>query len=417
MSDCRVVLTGLGTLNPLAHNVDDFWAALIACKSGIRPIEGFDASAFTSRIGGEVLNWPGLPKDIVDPREARRMDRFAQLAVAASIEAVADSGVDFEAEDRTRCAVIVGTGIGGLKELEDQHLRLLEKGPGRISPFTVPKLMGNAAAGNISIVWGLHGANYCVVTACASASNCIGEAFHMLHRGEADVIISGGSEAAVTTIGLASFCALKGLSTRNDDPERASRPFDRDRDGFLLGEGAGIVILETLEHAKARDAKIYAELVGYGASSDGYHITAPNPEGDGAVLAMERCLASAGVNPEQVEYVNAHGTSTQLGDLAETKAMKRVFKDYAKNGLMVSSTKSATGHTLGASGGVELIVLAKAIQAGVVPATLNLDNPDEQCDLDYVPLTPRNVDINFAMSNSFGFGGHNACLALKKFTG
>ena len=418
MSNRRVVLTGLGTVNPVAHNVPDFWSGLLAGKSGIRPIQRFDTSkGYSSRIGGEVLDWAGVPADVVGPREIRRMDRFAQFAAAAAIEAVRDSGVDFAGEDVDRCGVIVGSGIGGLKELEEQHLRIIEKGPDRVSPFTVPKLMANAACGNISIIWGLRGPNMAVVTACASAAHSIGEAMRTIMRGEADVIITGGSEAAVTCIGLASFCALKGLSTRNDDPERASRPFDKDRDGFLLSEGAGVVIAEELEHATARGARIYAELTGYGSSADGYHITAPDPEGHGAVLAMQRCLDGAGVNPDDIDYINAHGTSTQLGDIAETGAIKRVFGDHATSGLMVSSTKSSTGHLLGASGGVELIATALAIHEGVVPATLNLENPDEQCDLDYVPLTPREVEVKMALSNSFGFGGHNACLILKKFEG
>jgi 3-oxoacyl-[acyl-carrier-protein] synthase II len=417
MSDRRVVLTGLGTLNPLAQNVPDFWDALLACKCGIRRIQRFDPTPFASQIGGEVLDWAGIPKDLVDGREARRMDRFAQFAVASAIEAVADSGLDFTGEDVSRCGVIVGTGIGGLQELQDQHKRLLDKGPSRVSPFTVPKLMGNAGSGNISIVWGLRGVNFTVVTACASASNSVGEAYRTVVRGEADVIISGGSEAAVTEIGLASFCALKGLSTRNDDPLHASRPFDRDRDGFLLSEGAGVVILEELEHAKARGAKIYAELVGYGASGDGYHITAPDPEAKGAVLAMQRSLETAGLEPEQIDYINTHGTSTQLGDIAETRAIKQVFGEYATNGLMVSSTKGATGHMLGATGGVELIASALALQEGVIPCTLNHDNPDDECDLDYVPREPREKKIDFALSNSFGFGGHNACLILKRFEG
>jgi len=417
MSNRRVVLTGLGTVNPVAHNVPDFWSGLLNGVSGIRLIQRFDTEGYTSRIGGEVIDWAGVPSDVVNPREIRRMDRYAQFACAAAIEAVRDSGVDFGAEDVSRCGVIVGSGIGGLQELEDQHLRLIEKGPGRISPFTVPKLMANAGSGNISIIWGLRGPNFAVVTACASAAHSIGEAMRAITRDEADVMITGASEAAVTRIGLASFCALKGLSTRNDEPERASRPFDRDRDGFLLSEGAGVVLIEELEHAKARGAEIYAELTGYGASGDGYHITAPDPEGHGAVLAMQRCLATAGINADDVTYINAHGTSTQLGDLAETGAIKRVFGDHAKTGLMVSSTKSATGHLLGASGGVELIATALAIKDGVIPPTLNLENPDEKCDLDYVPLTPRQCDVKVALSNSFGFGGHNACLILKKFEG
>ena len=418
MSDRRVVLTGLGTVNPVAHCVPDFWSGLLAGKSGIRPIQRFDVSkGYSSRIGGEVLDWAGLPEDVVGPREARRMDRFAQFACAAAIEAVGDSGIDFAGENVNRCGVIVGSGIGGLLELEEQHLRLIAKGPDRISPFTVPKLMVNAACGNISIIWGLRGPNFAVVTACASAAHSVGEAMGIIVRNEADVMITGGSEAALTRIGLASFCALKGLSTRNDEPQRASRPFDKDRDGFLLSEGAGVVVIEELEHAKARGARIYAELIGYGASGDGYHITAPDPEGHGAVLAMQQCLETAKINPEDVDYINAHGTSTELGDIAETGAIKQVFGDHAKSGLMVSSTKSATGHLLGASAGVELVATAMAIQEGVIPPTLNLENPDEQCDLDYVPLTARQTEVKTALSNSFGFGGHNACLLIRKFDG
>jgi len=355
---------------------------------------------------------------MLDPRESKRMDRFAQFAVAAAIEAVRDSGLDPSGTGALeRCGVIVGSGIGGLEELETQHRRMLDKGPGRVSPFTIPKLMVNAASGHISIIWGLKGPNSATVTACASATHAIGEAFKTIQRREAEVMITGGAEAALTRLGLASFCALKALSTRNDDPEHASRPFDRDRDGFLLSEGAGIVILEELAHATSRGAKIYAELVGYGASGDGYHITAPDPKGDGAVLAMQRALQDGGLGPKDVEYINAHGTSTVLGDSAETLAVKRVFGDHAKNGLLISSTKSSHGHMLGASGGVELIATALAIENDVIPATLNLENPDEGCDLDYVPLRPRQKRISIALSNSFGFGGHNACLLLRRFTG
>jgi 3-oxoacyl-[acyl-carrier-protein] synthase II len=417
MSRRSVVLTGLGTVNPMGHNVVEFWTNLIACKSGIRRIQRFDVSAYSSQIGGEVLNWESVPADMLDPRESKRMDRFCQFAVASAIEAVRDSGLDFAREDVERCGVIVGSGIGGLQELEDQHKRMLDKGPNRISPFTVPKLMANAAAGSISIVWGLRGPNQAVVTACASAANSIGEAMRCIHREECDIVITGGSEAALTRIGLASFCSLKGLSTRNDDPEHASRPWDKDRDGFLLSEGAGVIVIEDLEHARKRGAKIYAELLGYGSSGDGYHITAPDPEARGAVLAMQRCLKDAELNVEQIQYVNAHGTSTELGDLAETKAIKKTFGDYAKNGLMVSSTKSSHGHLLGASGAVELIVCAKALVDNVIPATLNLENPSPECDLDYVPKTPRQVKVDYMLSNSFGFGGHNACLILKRFEG
>ncbi|MGB2823110.1 MAG: beta-ketoacyl-ACP synthase II [Phycisphaerae bacterium] len=417
MANRRVVLTGLGTVNPLGHGVEEFWRNLLACKSGIRPIERFDTTGFASRIGGEVQNWATIPSELIDPHEAKRMDRFAQFAVAAAIEAVNDSGLDFANEVPDRCGVIVGTGIGGLQELEDQHKRMLDRGPGRVSPFTVPKLMGNAASAHISIVWRLSGPNFCTVTACASAANAVGEAYRTIQQDEADVIITGGSEAALTPIGLASFCALKGLSTRNDDPTAASRPFDKDRDGFLLSEGAGIVIIEELSHALGRDARIYCELIGYGSSADAYHITAPDPDGNGAVLAMEDALRDGHTAPEQVDYINVHGTSTVLGDLAETRAIKRTFGDHATNGLVVSSTKSATGHLLGASGGVELIACARAIQDGVLPATLNLDEPDEECDLDYVPKIPREGKIDVALSNSFGFGGHNACLLVRRFQG
>ena len=417
MANRRVVLTGLGTVNPLGHCVQEFWTDLLACKSGIRPIGRFDTTGFASRIGGEVQDWATIPCDLIDPREAKRMDRFAQFAVAAAIEAVNDSGLDFAKETSDRCGVIVGTGIGGLQELEDQHKRMLDRGPGRVSPFTVPKLMGNAASGHISIVWHLQGPNFCTVTACASAANAVGEAYRTIQQDEADVIITGGSEAALTPIGLASFCALKGLSTRNDDPAGASRPFDKDRDGFLLSEGAGVVIIEELSHALARGAEIYCELIGYGSSADAYHITAPDPEGNGAVLAMEDALHDGGMAPEEVDYINAHGTSTVLGDVAETRAIKRTFGHHATNGLLVSSTKSATGHLLGASGGVELIACAKAIQDGVLPATLNLEEPDEECNLDYVPQTPREKKVNVILSNSFGFGGHNACLLVRRFEG
>lgn len=417
MARRRVVLTGLGTVNPLGKSVGELWDNLINCRSGIRAITKFDATPFSSRIGGEVRDWDGIPSPLVDIRESRRMDRFAQFAVAAAIEAVADSGLNFPTEDRSRCGVIFGSGIGGLQELEEQHNRMLEKGPARVSPFTVPKLMANAAPGNIAIVWNLMGPNMCVVTACASAANSIGEAMRCIQRDECDVVVSGGSEAALTPLGLSSFCSLKGLSTRNDDPEHASRPWDKDRDGFLLSEGAGAVILEELEHARARGAKIYAEVIGYGASCDGHHITAPDPQGRGATLAMQRCLKDAQVAPEQVQYVNAHGTSTDLGDVAETRAIKEAFGHHANDGLMVSSTKSSHGHLLGASGGVELIITALAITNDTIPATLNLENPGPECDLDFVPKTPRQKKIDLALSNSFGFGGHNACLLLRRFEG
>ena len=414
MARRRVVITGMGTVNPLARSVGGYWDALMACKSGISRVERFDPTPFASQIGGEVKDWTCVESDLYTPRESKRLDRFAQFAVKAAIEAVDDSGLNFEDEDRERCAVVVGSGIGGLQELETQTERMLNGGPGRVSPFTVPRLMVNAASGMISILWGLQGPNFAIVTACASAANSIGEACKLVIRGEADIAITGGAEAALCRVGLASFCSIKGLSTRNEEPEKASRPFDKGRDGFLLAEGAGVIILEELEHAKARGADIYAEFVGYGASCDAYHITAPDPEGVGAIIAMNRCLKDAGVNSDDVDYINAHGTSTQLGDLAETGAIKKVFDRYAMNGLVVSSTKSATGHMLGASGGVEIIAGVMAIKNGVVPPTLNLEDPDEGCDLDYCPLTPREMNVDIVMSNSFGFGGHNACLMVRK---
>ena len=415
MENRRVVITGLGTVNPLARDVDGFWAALLAGQSGVRRVARFDASAFASQIGGEVVGWSGVPESVVDKRGSKRFDRFAQFAVAASVEAVADSGVDFDSVDRDRCGVLIGSGIGGLEELEVQHEKMLARGPGRVSPFTVPKLMVNAASGNVGILWGLRGPNSAVATACASASNAIGDALRLIQRGQVELMIAGGAEAALTRLGLASFCALKALSTRNDQPQRASRPFDKDRDGFVLAEGAGLVILEELEHARRRGARIWAELIGYGMTCDATHITAPDPEGRGATEAMRLALSDAGVRPEQVDYINAHGTSTELNDISETRAIKAVFGDHAYNGLVISSTKSAIGHLLGASGGVELIATVKTIETGWVPPTLNLDAPAEECDLDYCPLEKRRVGVKVAMSNSLGFGGHNVVLVVKAF--
>ena len=417
MAKRRVVITGLGTVNPLAQSVKEFWPALLAGRSGIARIVKFDCAEYDSAIGGEVKNWDGPPESFVDKREVKRLDPFAQFAITAAIEAVADSGLDFTKEDVCRCGVVIGSGIGGLQEMESQHLRLIEKGPSKVSAFTVPKLMVNAASGNVSILWGLRGPNSATATACASAGHAMGEGLRCIQRDEADVIISGGSEAALTRLGLSSFCALRGLSTRNDDPEHASRPWDKDRDGFVLSEGAGVVILEELEHAKARGAKIYCEMIGFGSSADGSHITAPDPNGAGAALAMQRALKDASMAPEQVEYINAHGTSTVLGDLAETRAVKTIFGHYARHGLMISSTKSSVGHMLGASGGVEMVVVSLSILNDVITPTVNLYEPGEECDLDYVPLTPRDRRFNVAMSNSFGFGGHNVSLIVQRFVG
>ncbi len=414
MTKRRVVITGMGTVNPVANTVNEFWDGLLAGKSGVGLIDRFDTTEFTSRIGGQV-KWDGVSTDHFHPRESRKMDRFCQYGVQAACDAVDDSGLDFAAEDVSRCGVLVGSGTGGLETMQEQTLRVAAKGPMKISPFTVPRLMVNAASGHLGIRYGLMGPNFSIVTACASAAHSIGEAMKLIQRDEADVMITGGSEAAVCVIGLASFCSLRGLSTRNDDPTAASRPWDKDRDGFVLAEGAGCMILEELEHAKARGATIYGELAGYGASCDASHITAPHPDGEGAAMAMRKCIADAGANYTDIGYVNAHGTSTPLGDIAETNAIKRVFGAWANDGLLVSSTKSLTGHLLGASGGVELIACVKAMADNVLPATYNHGTPSEGCDLDYIPNQPREKKVDLMLSNSFGFGGHNGCLILKRF--
>ncbi len=413
MSRRRVVITGLGCVTALAESADSLFTALCQGKSGISAIESFDVSEYPVRFGGEVKNFD--PKKCIEHRESKRMDRFTQLAVSAASQAVDDSSQDFSKDDVFRVGVIVGTGIGGIKEIEDQHLRLLRKGVRQLSPFTVPRLMANAASGNIAIRYGLRGPNYSVVSACASGSHAIGEAFSNIVADRSDIVITGGSEAALTTIGLASFCAARSLSTRNDDPTAASRPFDKDRDGFVLSEGAGIVVLEEKGHAEKRGAHIYAEILGYGATDDGYHITAPMPNGEGAAMAMTLALKDAGLEPQKVDYINAHGTGTELNDITESAAIKAVFGDHAYK-LLVSSTKGSLGHLLGASGAVELIICIKAINESTVPPTANLENQDERCDLkmDFVPLEARQANVDIAMSNSFGFGGHNACLVVGK---
>ena len=417
MAKRRVVITGMGTLNPLAHDVETYWRRLLAGASGIRRIARFDPAGYASQIGGEVVGWKGLGDRWVHKRELKRFDDFALYAMGAAVEAVEASKIDFEAADRDRCGVLVGSGIGGLQTLETQHQIMMARGPGRVSPFTVPRLMVNAASANVAILWGLRGPNSAVATACASAGNAIGDAVRIIQRDQADVMISGGSEAALTKIGLASFCSLKALSTRNDAPEKASRPCDKDRDGFLLSEGAGVVVLEELNHALGRGAPVLAELTGYGSSCDGSHITAPNADGEGAAEAIRLALADAEVAPREVDYINAHGTSTQLNDISETRAVKAVFAAHAHNGLLISSTKSAVGHLLGASGGVEIIATVKAIRTGLVPPTLNLETPGDECDLDYCPLQKRQARVDVAISNSFGFGGHNVVLVLRKYEG
>ena len=407
----RVVITGMGTINPLGTSVDRFWDGLITGRSGIGPLTHFDSAEFDTHFAGQCNDFD--PTQWIDAKLIKRLDPFAQFALASAIDAVRDSGLDFSKEDPYRCGVIIGSGIGGLLELEQQHVRLIEKGPSKVSAFTIPKLMVNAASGNISIHFGLRGPSTAVSTACASATNAMGDAFRTIQRDEADVMITGGSEAAVTRISVAAFNAMHALSTRNDDPQRASRPFDRDRDGFVMSEGAGVVVFEEYEHARRRGARIYAEVLGYGQTADGGHITQPDENGEPAGRAMQKCLADAGVSPDSIDYINAHGTSTTLGDIAETRAIKSVFGSHARK-LAVSSTKSSTGHLLGASGGIELIATVMAIHHRTVPPTINLDNPDPECDLDYVPNQARDLHVRRAMSNSFGFGGHNAVILVGK---
>jgi len=413
MNRRRVVITGLGCVTALAESADELFSALCRAESGISRIQSFDTKKFPVNFGGEIKNFDATK--YIASRDAKRMDRFTQLATASAIQAVGDSGIDFEAENKHRVGVLVGTGIGGIKEIEDQHKRIIRKGPRKVSPFCVPRLMGNAASGCISILYGLKGPNMCIVTACASASHSIGEAFYSILADRCDIMITGGAEAALTPIGLASFCALKSLSTRNDAPEIASRPFDKDRDGFVLSEGSGIIILEEYEHARKRGARIYCEMLGYGANADGYHITAPDPDGRGAADAMRIALKDARVEPEKIDYINAHGTSTELNDIAESLAIKSVFGDHAYK-LAVSSTKGSLGHLLGASGAVEVIVMAKVIEKSAIPPTANLENTDKRCDLkmDYVPLHARQANVDYALSNSLGFGGHNCCLIVGK---
>ena len=413
MSERRVVITGIGVLSPVGSDLGTFWGALVAGKSGIRRIEGIDPSAFDCQIGGEICDFD--PKLFYkNPKDARRTDRYGQLAMAAAQMAWADSGMGDCEFDPYRIGCMVGSGIGGLKTLEIQHTVYLERGPNRVSPFIIPMMIPNIASGLISMEFGLRGPNMAIVTACATANNNIGEAWRMIKFGDADAFIAGGAEASMSPMGLSGFASMRALSTRNDEPEKASRPFDKDRDGFVMGEGAGLVVIEELEHARKRGAHIHCELAGYGVSADAYHMTSPHPDGEGASKCMDMAMRHAKVNPEDVDYVNAHGTSTGLGDVCETKAIKMSFGNYAKDKLIVSSTKSMTGHLLGAAGGVELAACVKAIETGVVPPTINLDNPDPECDLDYVPHTAREAKVDVAVSNSFGFGGHNATVVVKR---
>jgi 3-oxoacyl-[acyl-carrier-protein] synthase II len=409
----RVVITGLGVITSLGETIDELWENLCAGKSGIGPVTRWpDVQQFPTRIGGECTHFD-VTKYGVDAREAKRLDRFGQFGIAASVNAVKDAGIDFAQCDRFRCGVLIGSGIGGIETLQEQNKILNERGQSRVSPFTVPRLMVNAASGNVSILFGLHGPSTAVATACATGANAIGDAARFIQHDMADVMIAGGSEAALCSLGLASFAAARAMSTRNDEPTKASRPWDKARDGFVMGEGAGVVILEDYEHAKKRGARIYCELAGYGMSSDAYHITAPHETGMGASMSMEYALRDAGVGPEVVDYINAHGTSTPLGDIAEVRAVKKTFGTHAKK-LAMSSTKSQLGHLLGASGGVEAVISALAVHRNLMPPTINLDDPDEECDLDFIPHKARDRKVDYALSNSFGFGGHNASLLLKK---
>ncbi len=413
MSERRVVVTGLGVVSPVGSDIETFWKSLTEGRSGVQRYTAFDSEIYDCKIAGEVRDFEPA-KHFKSPKDARRTDRFTQLAMSAAKSALADSGIDLESVDRERFGVMIGSGIGGLKSMEDECRRLFERGPSRVSPFTIAMMISNMASGLVSMEYDLRGPNMSIVTACATANHSIGEAWRMIKFDDADFFIAGGTEATITPLGMSGFAAMRALSLRNDEPEKASRPFDKDRDGFVMGEGAGLVILEELEHAKKRGAHIYCELAGYGLSADAYHMTQPLPEGEGAARCMKSAMRHAKINPEQIDYINAHGTSTPIGDLCETKAIKLALGDHAKT-TMVSSTKSMTGHLLGAAGGVEFAACALAIKHGVIPPTINLDNPDPECDLDYVPKIAREKKVKVAMSNSFGFGGHNATLLATEF--
>jgi 3-oxoacyl-[acyl-carrier-protein] synthase II len=407
----RVVVTGMGVMTSLGQDLETFWGNLMEAKSGVGHIELFDVSEYPTQIAAEIKNFNFEP--FFDKKEARRMDRFVQFAVVASLLALKDAALDIQTDtDPERVGVYVGSGIGGLSTWEEQFKILLEKGPKRVSPFFIPMMIANMASGQISIMTGAKGPNSTAVTACATGTHSIGDSYKMIQRGDADVMICGGAEATITPTGVAGFCALRAMSTRNDDPTRASRPFDTGRDGFVMGEGSGVLILESLEHATKRGARIYAEVIGYGMSGDAHHMTDPDP--DGAARCMLKAIKDAGIAPEQIDYINAHGTSTPVGDRSETTAVKKAFGDHAYK-VAISSTKSMTGHLLGAAGGVEALICGLALKNGIIPPTANLENQDPLCDLDYVPKVPRKADLQIVMSNSFGFGGHNATIILKKF--
>ena len=411
MEKRRVVVTGVGLITPVGIGVEESWKGLIEGRSGIRKLTRFDATAFATQIAGEVEGFN--PEDYIEPKEIKKMDRFIHLAIAASDMAVKDSGLKITDSNAERVGVIIGSGMGGLGAIEHYHSVLLEKGPRRITPFFIPMLIINLAGGHVSMKYGAKGPISAVATACATGSHSIGDAFKIIQRGDADAMIAGGTESVITPMGIGGFNAMKALSTRNDEPEKASRPFDADRDGFVMGEGVGIMVLESLEHARSRGARIYAEIAGYGMTADAYHMTSPAPEGEGAARCMAIALKDGGVAASEVDYINAHGTSTKYGDELESIAIKTVFKGHAYK-LAVSSTKSMTGHLLGAAGGVEAVVCILCMRDNIVPPTINLDNPDPQCDLDYVPHKARKMDVNCVMSNSFGFGGTNACLVFKR---
>ncbi|MEV3377777.1 beta-ketoacyl-ACP synthase II [Paenibacillus larvae] len=407
----RVVVTGLGVISSLGQNANTFWENILAGKSGVSPVDNFDVSAYPTRIAASVRDFS--PEDYMDKKESRRMDRFVQFAVAASKLALEDAKLNIATDtDPERVGVYIGSGIGGLATWEEQHRVLLEKGPKRVSPFFIPMMIVNMASGQVSMMTGAKGPNSTSVTACATGTHSIGDSFRLIQSGDADVMICGGAEATITPIGLAGFCSMKAMSTRNEKPQKASRPFDQDRDGFIMGEGAGILVLESLEHAQKRGATIYGEVIGYGLSGDAHHITEPDP--DGAARCMKMAVRSAGIGFEEVDYINAHGTSTPVGDVSETTAIKKTFGDHAYK-LAVSSTKSMTGHLLGAAGGVEAVICALTLRDGIIAPTINLDNQDPDCDLDYVPNEARKADVKVAMSNSFGFGGPNATIVLKKY--
>lgn len=419
MSQRRIVLTGVGVVTPVGNNITDFWNAVINGKTGVARLTAFDPSPFNSQIAAEVKNFDST--QYITPKQEKRLDLFVKYAIVAAKMAIEDSGLDLEKVNKERAGVYIGSGIGGLHTIEIEHEKYLtnpdeHKAASKISPFLIPMLIVNMASGMVSIELGFKGPNSAAVTACATASHSTGDAFKIIQRDEADIMAAGGSEAAITKMGFGGFCALKALSTRNNEPERASRPFDRERDGFVMGEGAAVIILEELEHAKKRGAQIYCEIIGYGMSGDAYHMTAPDPSGDGAVRCMKASLEDAKINPEDVDYINAHGTSTPLNDKMETSAIKEVFGKHAYK-LAVSSTKGVTGHLLGATGAAELIATAKAIKESVIPPTINYEYPDPDCDLDYVPNQAREAIVNVAISNSLGFGGHNVTLVLRKFTG